>query len=463
MNDCLVQYYRCPESYVRLKVRGPLSEANGYFEFGPGTVCYGQCSEHSPSFSPRNILRDVLSDTTIDGNTVCLAFDLKQAVDNLRYELYSKDASSRSETALARSYYLVRPLLSVAIRRHFQKWYFRDWDRLAFPHWPVDTTVDKMFEQIMLLSLKAQSVDEIPFVWFWPEGATSCAIMTHDVETAIGVRSCPYLMDMEDAFGIKGSFQIIPEKRYEVTDNFLDSLRQRGFEVVVHDLNHDGQLFRDKDQFLQRAIKINSYKERFGASGFRSAVLYRKQIWFDALEFSYDMSVPNVAHLDPQRGGCCTVMPYFVGKILELPVTTTQDYTLFNILNDYSIDLWKKQINLIMEKHGLISFIVHPDYVGGSRRRAVFEALLTHLADLRKEKGVWIATPGEVDRWWRQRAEMKLVKDDLGWCIEGLGSERARVAYASQKDGRISYTCSSKPAELSPVAHKLTTAGTPTR
>jgi hypothetical protein len=26
--------------------------------------------------------------------------------------------------------------------------------------------------------------------------------------------------------------------------------------------------------------------------------------------FAYDMSIPNVAHLDPQRGGCCTIMPF---------------------------------------------------------------------------------------------------------------------------------------------------------
>jgi len=102
-----------------------------------------------------------------------------------------------------------------------------------------------------------------------------------------------------------------------------------------------------------------------------------------------------------------------------------------------------------MEKHGLISFIVHPDYVAGSRERTFYEALLTHLADLRRENDVWIATPGEVDRWWRQRAEMKLVKDHLGWHIEGPGSERARIAYASQKDGRVSYTYSSAQADLS--------------
>src|SRR6202021_1446055 len=174
-----------------------------------------------------------------------------------------------------------------------------DWQRLPFPHWPVDSSVDQMLEQILLLSLRAQGTHQIPFVWFCPEGATSGANMTHDVETALGVCSSPYLMDMEDAFGIKASFQIVPEHRYDVTDDFLDSIRQRGFEVVVHDLNHDGQLFRDREQFLQRAEKINSHGRRLRASGFRAAVLYRRQLWFDALDFSYDMSVPNVAHLDP--------------------------------------------------------------------------------------------------------------------------------------------------------------------
>ncbi len=244
-------------------------------------------------------------------------------------------------------------------------------------------------------------------------------------------------MDIDDRFGIKSSFQIIPEQRYDVSPEFLTSIRKRGFELAVHDLNHDGHLYRDRGEFLERAVKINSYGKQFEAQGFRAAVLYRKQLWYDALHFSYDMSVPNVAHLDPQRGGCCTVMPYFLGNILELPVTTTQDYTLFYILNDFSIDLWKKQIEIIMEKHGLISFIVHPDYVVRPSERAIYEGLLGFLSRLREEKGVWVATPGEVNSWWRQRAEMTLLENGEDWQIEGPGSERARLAYASEKDGRL--------------------------
>jgi hypothetical protein len=121
-------------------------------------------------------------------------------------------------------------------------------------------------------------------------------------------------------------------------------------------------------------------------------------------------------------------------------VTTTQDYTLFHILQDYNIDLWEAQIELILEKHGLMSFIVHPDYATTGREREVYEALLSHLAELRQTRGVWIATPGEVNRWWRQRARMRIVEDHEGARIEGEGSERARIAYASVVDGRLRLT-----------------------
>jgi hypothetical protein len=145
-------------------------------------------------------------------------------------------------------------------------------------------------------------------------------------------------------------------------------------------------------------------------------------------------------------------MPYFVGKMLELPVTTTQDYSLFNYLRTFSIDLWKQQIDLILEQNGLISFIVHPDYIMGDREIRVYRRLLAHLSDLRRRENVWIAAPGEIDRWWRQRAKMKLVNDGDGWRIEGAGSERARVAYASEKNGKLAFTMEPLPTgELSAV------------
>ncbi len=151
------------------------------------------------------------------------------------------------------------------------------------------------------------------------------------------------------------------------------------------------------------------------------------------------MSVPNVAHLDPQRGGCCTVMPYFIGNVLELPLTTTQDYTLFHILEDYSIELWKRQIRSIMEQNGLLSFVSHPDYLTSKRALATYVGLLEYLAHLRSRGQIWLTLPGEVDIWWRQRSRMSLECSDGKWRIEGEGSERARLAYASLDGDRLVY------------------------
>jgi hypothetical protein len=151
------------------------------------------------------------------------------------------------------------------------------------------------------------------------------------------------------------------------------------------------------------------------------------------------MSVPNVAHLDPQRGGCCTVMPYFIGDILELPLTTVQDYMLFHLLNERSIDLWKTQVKMILEKNGLASFIIHPDYITSHDTKPVYEGLLSWLRDLCKEQQLWFALPGQIDSWWRERSQMSVIKDGDAWRIEGQGAERAVLAFAQQVDGHLVY------------------------
>jgi hypothetical protein len=246
-------------------------------------------------------------------------------------------------------------------------------------------------------------------------------------------------MDMDDSYGIKSSFQIVPEVRYDVTVAFLDRFRRRGFEVNVHDLNHDGRLYWNRKLFLERAARINRYAVAFESRGFRAGAMYRRQDWFDAFDFSYDMSVPNVAHLEPQRGGCCSVLPYFIGGILELPLTTIQDYSLFHIVGDYSTRMWKTQIDLIRARNGLISFIAHPDYLIEMGARRVYLDLLAHLRRLRDEGSIWLALPADVDRWWRNRNLMTLVPAGGGWRIEGPDSHRARVAYATLDQGRLVY------------------------
>jgi hypothetical protein len=303
----------------------------------------------------------------------------------------------------------------------------------------LDTSVEQIMENLVKLTLKSRGLDRLPFIWFWPDGAMAAAMVTHDVETAGGRDFCPQLMDIDDHYGIKTSFQVIPEERYAVPERYLEEIRRRGFEVNVHDLNHDGLLFNDFAEFQRRAKAINQYGVSFKARGFRSAVLYRNPDWLNLLHFEYDMSMPNVAHLDPQRGGCCTVFPYFIGNVLEIPVTATQDYSLLHILCEYSLNLWKSQIAMILDRHGIMSFIIHPDYIAPKREQRVYQDLLEHLSELRKTAGLWVTLPGKLSDWWRQRNRMRLVESGGGWEIVGEGRERARIAFASLEDNDLVY------------------------
>jgi hypothetical protein len=303
----------------------------------------------------------------------------------------------------------------------------------------VDVTVQRLFRRAMRQALQTSGAARIPFIWFWPDGRESCALMTHDVEGPSGRGFCPELMDLDDSFGIKAAFQVVPESVSGPSDPLIVALRSRGFEVNVHDLNHDGSLFQERHEFLRRAQEINRHARALGSHGFRSGAMYREQSWYDALDVAYDMSVPNVAHLEPQRGGCCTVMPYFVGNILELPLTTTQDYSLFHVLGDYTIELWQQQIEAIAAENGLISFIVHPDYVKEARARRTYVRLLGELAALRDSRRTWIALPADVNSWWRNRDRMKLVRHGGKWVIEGEDAARARVAFASLDGDRVVY------------------------
>lgn len=445
INTLLSDYYRLPIDWpIYVPSVDSLAES-GFFRFGSNEICYGKIGTGEAKKTVAAPLHDAWKDVYVEDRHLHLSFDPLETVRNIRREryaahLYNGERGLLGHFLVRKIYYAIRESLPVSVRRQFQKAYLSGWRDLPFPRWPVDFTVDTLHEKFLRLFMEATGSKRMPFIWFWPEGMPSCAIVTHDVEDKAGYSFCGSLMDINDSFGIKSSFQVIPEVRYAVDQVFLDTLRRRGFEVNVHDLNHDGILFREKQEFLRRAKKINEYGRKFGTAGFRSGAMYRNQDWFDAFDFSYDMSVPNVAHLEPQRGGCCTVMPYFIGKILELPLTTIQDYSLFHILGDYSIEMWKKQIDLILRRNGLISFITHPDYLIEARARAVYQELLVHLARMRAERQMWIALPGEVNRWWRSRKEMRLIRDGERWRVEGEGSERARLAYANLEGDSLTYS-----------------------
>ena len=443
MIGALVDHYRCPEDFLHFALAGPLSSDTGYFAFGHDTICYGRSTAGYRATDADAALYDVLPHLETTCSTVHLPFSPTEVIDNLRSEAYARRCQPSRwnwrQRFLRDAYYFVRPWMKVGLRKHLQRVYQKGWHSIAFPRWPVDTTVEHLSERLLMASMRAQGIDRIPFVWFWPHGAKGCVLMTHDVEDQKGYDFCRQLMDLDDDHGMKASIQLVPEGSYKVSAALVQEIRDRGFEVNVQDLNHDGYLFVDQQEFLRRVKKINEYGRAYAAAGFRAAILYRNLEWYDALDFSYDMSVPNVAHLDPQRGGCCTVMPYFVGETLEIPVTTIQDYMLFYLLGDYSLDLWKTQTEAILQKNGLISFLTHPDYVMEQRGRKIYGELLSWLRELIARESLWAPLPGEVDTWWRARSKMRVVRSGGEWRVKGPGAERAILAFAKIVDDHIEY------------------------
>ncbi len=439
----IFNYYRCAEVIPNFGITGNPKGSKGFFQFGSGVTCYGRVADGKTTSGPNGVTFDAYNQIRFDGNTILLPFDVDKTVDNLRFERYVTGSGWQrwvQESWVADVYYGLRPMFPVSFRKHLQKAYLKDWQTLQFPNWPVDRNADLLLEKLVVLGMQVAGLKRLPFVWFWPRGHKACAIVTHDVETRAGRDFCGRLMDIDEEFGIKSSFQVVPEKRYVVSNGYLESMRTRGFEVNIHGLNHDGNLFRGRQTFLERARQINRYAEQFGAHGFRSPVLYRNADWFQDLNFAYDMSTPNVARLEPQRGGCCTVMPYFLpGGMLELPLTLTEDYSLFHILQDYSTTLWKEQMNAVYDGHGLISVLVHPDYIMSDTAQRTYSELLEEISRYRLERDVWLTLPGEVNRWWRERRMMSVVVDGDNWRIEGAGNERARLAYICLDGDQLSY------------------------
>src|SRR3989304_8189004 len=115
-NQLLAYHFRCPEGVADFVVSGDLSRDSGYFTFGSGAVCYGQCSSGVPAQSVTDPLHDAGPHAATRGSTVHLPFDPAQVLENLRCERYRTDSSGRNGAPAAQStlrsmYSLVRPFM----------------------------------------------------------------------------------------------------------------------------------------------------------------------------------------------------------------------------------------------------------------------------------------------------------------------------------------------------------------
>ncbi|HJT82487.1 MAG TPA: DUF354 domain-containing protein, partial [Chthoniobacterales bacterium] len=258
-------------------------------------------------------------------------------------------------------YYRVKPFLPQRIRMMMRR-SVAAWLRERNRHrWPI-----------------CEGSQQPPTGWSgWPNGAQFALVLTHDVETGAGLSKCRDLMELEAGLGLRSSFNFVPEGSYRTPTELREEFSTLGFEIGVHDLNHDGRLFNSRRDFARKAAHINHYLHEWGAVGFRSAFMLHNLEWLHDLDISYDASTFDIDPFEPQPQGRNTIFPFWVPYqrgataerhstrrgYIELPYTLTQDSTLFLLLGERTPDLWFRKLDWIAKHGGMALLDTHPDYM----------------------------------------------------------------------------------------------------
>lgn len=299
-----------------------------------------------------------------------------------------------------RAYYLVKRGLPRGLTRSLRRAHLRVNGRGAHLRWPVEDRYVSFLRATLARLLAARGLDSASFLHFWPDGRRWALVLTHDVETAAGQALIPVVADIEERLGFRSSFNVVPE-RYPLDHGLLADLRSRGFEVGVHDLNHDGKLFNSEARFRRRADRINRHVRRLEASGFRAALTHREPEWMQALDIEYDLSFFDTDPFEPMPGGTMSIWPFQLGRFVELPYTLAQDYTLTALLRERTPRLWTEKTKFIAQHCGMVLLNTHPDYLRQHDTQRIYTEFLQII---RSSGGYWNALPAEVARWWRARA-----------------------------------------------------------
>ncbi len=255
-----------------------------------------------------------------------------------------------------RFYYGLKPYLPWHVRMTLRRISARRKRARVASAWPIDPSAARP-----------------PAAWpGWPDGHQFAFVITHDVESAAGLAKCEQLAALEEQHGFRSCFNFIPEGSYRVPAELRASLRRRGFEIGVHDLKHDGKLFRDRADFDRKATRINRYIREWQAAGFRSGFMLRNLDWLHELQIRYDSSTFDTDPFEPQSEGAGTIFPFWVRPpdaatanrgYLELPYTLPQDSTLFLVLQETDPSIWLRKLDWIAHHGGMALVNVHPDYV----------------------------------------------------------------------------------------------------
>lgn len=256
----------------------------------------------------------------------------------------------------------------------------------------------------------------------WPDNKKFALVLTHDVETKRGEERCLDLMNLEKELGLRSAYFFVPG----ICKNCLskhNQLKKNKFEVGIHGLFHDGKLFQSRKIFQKRAVQINRYISKWKVSGFRSPAMHHNLTWIQDLNILYDASTFDTDPFEPHPDCVGTIFPFIVKdglarkSYVELPYTLPHDFTIFILMRQKNIDIWKRKLDWIVENGGMALVITHPDYMnieGG--KSAIDEYPIGYYLDFliyiknKYKNQYWPALPKEIAQFWKRH--MTNILDD---------------------------------------------------
>jgi peptidoglycan/xylan/chitin deacetylase (PgdA/CDA1 family) len=282
-------------------------------------------------------------------------------------------------------YNYLRKFIPLKTRKRIQEKYYSD----------IKCKKDFIYSEFVEL-VRNNIPDNKVFENLYPENKKYSLVITHDVEEKEGFDFIPRILELEKKYNFKSSWNIVPYK-YKIDEGIINLIRDAGCEVGIHGYNHDGKLYFSEKIFNKRAKLINEAIKKFNAVGFRSPMVHRNLRWLQKLDIKYDSSCFDYDPYQPFPGGTGSIWPFIVGKFVELPYTLPQDHTLFYVLKQNDISIWKNKIEWIIKNNGMILLLTHPDYLIENKHFKIYEDLLIYLSSL---NNFWGCLPKEMSEYW---------------------------------------------------------------
>lgn len=352
----------------------------------------------------------------------------EQAAEHYLLERYLGESGRRPPSAMS-AYYRIKHLLPDRLRFRINSFAVRTRCQRQSPNWPCESALMDLWRGWVHDALARVGAEDGWHIGFWPRAARCCVVLTHDIESARGFDRMEDMAAVEEQYGFRSAWNIALAQ-YKVDWDRVAAMRARGFEFGAHGLCHDGRLFRSAEDFASLAPELEQLGRDHGLAGFRAPSTLRRAEWIAAMSFKFDSTFADTDPWEPQPGGTCSLFPFHLGGLIELPYTLPQDHTLLHLLHRDPLQIWTIKASWIASLGGMILALTHPDYIGRTPYLTEYEKLLSRLNAI---EHAWRALPSEVAAWWRARSAMQLWQEDGVPRVRGDRADEAVAKLLSEE------------------------------